>query len=344
MQGQDGERLVTLDGLRGIAAIAVMLYHIGNFYHFPSPFARGYLFVDFFFLLSGFVLARSIEPRFARGWTTWAFMKARVVRLWPVIAIGAVAGALPFGLRFGWHDVPVYLALALALLPLLRPWSTIEIFPLNPPQWSLMFELIANLVHGLVLRRLKGGPLLALALVFAAYLLLCNFIQGSNSRGPDAATWIFGLPRVGFAYTFGVWMGRLHAGGKCRLPAPRPVAILLPLAAMTIASLFQQRTWLVDSLVVLVAFPASLWIAACTPARGWAPWLAQVGALSFPLYAVHLPIIICFAGVSHSMISAAGAVTASFIAAHLVSRSIERRQTRRAVRSIPGNSVAASPR
>lgn len=92
MQGDHGRRLVTLDGLRGMAAIAVMLYHIGNVYQFGGPFRAGYLFVDFFFLLSGFVLALSVEPRFARGWTTAAFMRARIVRLWPVIAIGALAG------------------------------------------------------------------------------------------------------------------------------------------------------------------------------------------------------------------------------------------------------------
>ena len=330
MQGEKGRRLVVLDGLRGIAAICVMLYHLGNFFGFGGPFMAGYLFVDFFFLLSGFVLALSIEPRFAHGWSTAGFMRARVVRLWPVIAVGALAGAMSYGIRGGWEDVPVYTALALLMLPLAMPGAAArEIFPLNPPQWSLLFEVLANLMHGLVLRRLRDGALLAVALAFAVPLVWFSMRHGNNSLGPDTKDWYLGLPRVGFAYTLGVWMGRRHAREPRKARVKLPVALMLPLLAMVVASVLRTNSWIIDSVVVLVAFPGAIWLASATPPGRAAPLLELLGSLSFPIYAVHLPIVTVFAFVSNSLLSAVAAVLASLIASWLLAVLLERRHLRK---------------
>lgn len=324
-----GGRLVVLDGLRGIAAIVVMLYHVGNFHGLGGAFARGYLFVDFFFLLSGFVLARSIEPRFARGLTAARFLNDRIARLWPLIALGAVAGAVSFGWRQGWGEVPLYLAGSLFLVPLLWSARVVEIYPLNPPQWSLLFELMANLVHGVLLRRLRGAAVLVLAAGFGVLLVWSNWTQGSNSRGPDIATWYFGLPRVGFSYVLGVWMGRVFETGRHRWPTAVPLAIVLPLGAMAAAEMVEGPVWLIDSVVVILAFPLTLWFGACATASRAEGILRALGALSFPLYAVHLPIVQVLAGLGRGTTVALASVAASLIAAAIVDFGIERRRTRR---------------
>ncbi len=151
--GQAGQRLPLLDGMRGLAALSVLLYHGHNLFHDDKWFAQGYLFVDFFFLLSGFVLTLSTEPKFASGLTARQFMQTRLHRLWPTIAIGAALGAMVHTTLGGLDALPL---LALELLMIPAPWSSEhEIFPLNGPQWSLLWELVANLAHGLLLRRLS---------------------------------------------------------------------------------------------------------------------------------------------------------------------------------------------
>lgn len=329
MNGNNDRRLAAFDGLRGIAAIAVMLYHVGNFYDVAGPFMRGYLLVDLFFLLSGFVLALSAEPRFAGGWTTTSFVRARIKRLWPMIVVGALLGALSFGWRNGWDDVPVYFVLGLSLLPLIAPFGRGQLYPLNPPQWSLLFEVAANLLHGLVLRRLGDRALLAFVAISGAALIWAAYTMGSNTCGPYAATWYLGLPRVAFAYALGVWMGRRHSAGASGFPVRYSVVLLLPLLAMVTASATQNAVWLVDSLIVVVAFPLIVWLAASAivPA-GAERWLDRLGIISFPLYTIHVPIVALLAAISPSAISLAASIVASLTGSWLLAAALERRRVR----------------
>jgi peptidoglycan/LPS O-acetylase OafA/YrhL len=243
--------------------------------------------------------------------------------------VGALAGALSYGIRGGWADVPLYTALALLMVPLAVPGRAREIFPLNPPQWSLLFEVLANLMHGLLLRRLRDGALLALALAFALPLVWFSMGHGNNSLGPDTRDWYLGLPRVGFAYSLGVWMGRRHARGPRRALVNLPVALMLPLLAMVVASVLRTNSWIVDSVVVLLAFPAAIWLASATPPGRAARGLELLGSLSFPIYAVHLPIVTAFAFHSTSLPSAVAAVLASLLASWLLATGLERRLARR---------------
>lgn len=158
-----------LDGLRGVAAIMVVFYHIFEAFA-TSPIDQivnhGYLAVDFFFLLSGFVIAYAYDDRWERM-SVKDFFRRRLIRLHPMLVMGAVIGGLMFytqGCEF-WQVGTVSLgSLLVAVLmntllipatPRIEVRGIGEMYPLNGPTWSLFFEYIANILYALVLRRLS---------------------------------------------------------------------------------------------------------------------------------------------------------------------------------------------
>ena len=171
-----------------------MFYHAPELFGDTRLFTRTYLFVDLFFLLSGFVLTLSAEPKMARGLGTSGFMKARIVRLWPMMALGCLAAAAVFATQATAGEVFALLVLGMLMIPHLG--SNIAIFPLNAPQWSLVWELVANLFHGLVLRHLKDRELLLLSGISGIALLWAIFHTGWNGSGPNAGFWWLAAPRV----------------------------------------------------------------------------------------------------------------------------------------------------
>ena len=319
MTARSPQRLLLLDGLRGIAAISVMGYHFGHVFHVKNLFARGYLFVDFFFILSGFVLTLALEPRLAKGWPPSAFIRARIIRLWPMAALGAVAGAMVmFATRgSGTVEIALTLLMALAMIPL-TGIRDLEAFPLNGPQWSLLFELIANLVHAMLLQRLATKVLLGIAVISGTTEALVIFTYGSNRVGPDSLDWYAGLPRVAFAYTLGICFGRLWQSRRPRIEShwlvPFALISLLPIALCFTNGWLSRASG--DALSVLVAMPALFWLAACgsVPSR-LERVFSGLGILSFPLYAVHLPILKLFGHFDQSPITGVAALATSLMLA-----------------------------
>ena len=170
MVSSDGaakERFVVLDGMRGVAALAVIIDHVA------SPLMQTlipgrYLAVDFFFVLSGFVLAHVYLTRLAEGrMSPGAFLRVRAIRFAPLylaaFALGA-ALALLYALR-GWHEhtlphVATSALFGVFMLPTPPPlsiWPDAP-FPLNGPTWSLFFELAVNAVFALVALRWLTPP------------------------------------------------------------------------------------------------------------------------------------------------------------------------------------------
>ena len=150
-----------LDGLRGVAALMVMWYHIFEGFA-TSPidqnFNHGYLAVDFFFMLSGFVVSYAYDDRWKSSLTLKGFLKRRLIRLQPMVVMGVFLGAITFIIQGQkqWDGTPVtlsmlFLALLLNLflipaIPGSRPEvrGNGEMYPLNGPNWSLFFEYIGN--------------------------------------------------------------------------------------------------------------------------------------------------------------------------------------------------------
>lgn len=270
-------RLLGLDALRGIAAIVVTLLH-ALAVSGTSAFEwidHGYLMVDFFFLLSGFVLARTYEERMP---SAGRFLAMRWRRLWLPIALGLVLGA-------GWSlaaGEPIAAVLPMAVRELLfipTGWN----WPHNLPMWSILFELFANVLHAALLWRL---PMKLLACIAAS----CAIVL---SRYPDLDLGLGemfwgGFPRVLMSYCLGIILWRC----RDRLPRVGFAYAVMALLTAVVAASRSAAPWWADMGFVLIVSPIVL-IGGLSGAPRYGVWL---GALSFPLYAVHWPVLIAAFG------------------------------------------------
>lgn len=302
-----------LDGLRGVAALIVICYHIGE--AFATSFLdqvvnHGYLAVDFFFMLSGFVIGYAYDDR-RTTMGVWAFTKRRLIRLHPMVVVGALLGALMFyaqGCEY-WKvsEVSIVLLVFAMLLNmfLVPAWGGVEvrgfgeIFPLNGPTWSLFFEYIANLLYVLAIRKLSTRWLAML--VFATGGALFGYAI-TNEYGYLGAGWTFdnygfwgGLLRVMFAFPAGLLLSRVFRKWQVRGAFWWcALAIVAVTAAPRIGG--ADHIWangIYEALCVLLVFP----LVVCLGASGQTTDALStrvcnfLGDISYPLYIVHYPFI-----------------------------------------------------
>ena len=286
-------RLAGLDGLRAVAALCVVVMHVGAIWpNAPRIIGAAYLSVDFFFLLSGFVMARTYEARLRDGRISAGhFLAARYRRLWPTMAWGAA-----FALPFLWRDFPdlrTFFGAAIPNLLLLPTFVTPVLFALNTPAWSVFFELVANLAHGLVLHRLRTAALAVSAALSLVAVAACARHWGDLDLGSQVDTVAGGFARVAFSYALGIVLWRWH-GNRAPMRVPPALAFaampVLFIAASTVP--FEGAKF--DIAFVAVGAPLILWGGLnLRLGTGWWPWLCRAaGAMSFPLYAVHYPVLL----------------------------------------------------
>lgn len=303
-----------LDGLRGVAAVIVVAFHICEA-HAVSPLTQlinhGYLAVDFFFVLSGFVIGYAYDDRWGKM-SSWDFFKRRLIRLHPMVIMGTIIGAI--GFYFGAsqmfpliHDTPVWKMLLVMLVgftmvPLLpsmdiRGWQ--EMHPLNGPAWSLFFEYVANILYAFVVRRFSKVLLAILVLISGGVLLhfALTTPQGNFAGGwsVDGTQLRIGFTRLMYPFFSGLLlfrMGKLirvkHAFWLCSIL----MAIILALPRFGGA----ERPWLnglYEALCILFLFPLIVSMGAGGSLHGRysrriCEWLGQ---LSYPLYITHYTFI-----------------------------------------------------
>lgn len=316
----------TLDGLRGVAAGAVVWYHITQHFRMSTPY-RGYLAVDFFFVLSGIVLANAYQARLLGGMSFFSFIKLRLIRLYPMVVLGLVFGLVSrFAVLFttqGVHHVHASISLLMAfifglfLLPCPSAYGLQpnEIFPLDFPLWSLMFEILINIVYGIVARNpvLLRGVTFVAVLFGALTLFPCALAQGGLSGGHSFPTLITGFARVSFSFFAGV--GLSHILTKERLVVLPSVPFPL-LAGLLLLTLFAGSRFgpLYDVGVVLICFPALVALGAkdCI-GPNWRRFALWAGAVSYPLYVLHTVTIHLGHVRSHSSIALTAEFTLAFL-------------------------------
>ena len=316
-----------LDGLRGVAALLVVIYHIFEGFAFAettngegsgliSTLNHGHIAVDFFFILSGFVISYAYDDRWQKM-TLGGFFKRRLIRLHPMLVMGAVIGTITFliGGREQWDGTVTPIggvALALLLTALMIPAlpgsmhevrGNGEMFPLNGPQWSLFFEYIGNIIYALIIRRLSTR-LLAMLVALLAALHTWIFVwdlSGYDSVGIgwtiDTINFWGGLVRMLFPFTVGMLLARTFKPRKIKYAFWICSAILL--ATFAVPYIASECTLSMNSLyeVVCIAFvfPIIVWLGVCGTAEGSTGRISGLlGDLSYPLYIVHYPVMYLF--------------------------------------------------
>lgn len=316
-----------LDGLRGVAALLVVIYHIFEGFAFAettngegsgliSTLNHGHIAVDFFFILSGFVISYAYDDRWQKM-TLGGFFKRRLIRLHPMLVMGAVIGTITFliGGREQWDGTVTSIggvALALLLTALMIPAlpgsmhevrGNGEMFPLNGPQWSLFFEYIGNIIYALIIRHLSTRLLTVLVALLAAlhtWIFVWD-LSGYDSVGIgwtiDTINFWGGLVRMLFPFTVGMLLARTFKPRKINGAFWICSAILL--ATFAVPYIASEGTISLNSLyeVVCIAliFPAIVWMGACGKSSGLTDKInSLLGELSYPLYIVHYPVMYLF--------------------------------------------------
>jgi peptidoglycan/LPS O-acetylase OafA/YrhL len=308
-----------LDGLRGVASVMVIIFHLFEAHatsHLDQVINHGYLAVDFFFVLSGFVVGYAYDDRWSR--MTWKdFFKIRLIRLQPMVVMGMLIGALCFYFQDStlWptiHEVPVWKMLLLmligcTLIPVppsmdIRGWQ--EMHPLNGPAWSLFFEYVSNILYGLVVRRFSKTALWILVLLAGIALVQ---LAVTSPAGDVIGGWALdptqlriGFTRVMYPFFAGLLLARTakltyvqHAFGWCS------ILLVIVFAVPRIGG--SAHLWmngLYDSLTVIIVFPLVVFLGASGRIAGkvTSRICKFLGDISYPLYITHYPFIYIYTG------------------------------------------------
>jgi peptidoglycan/LPS O-acetylase OafA/YrhL len=288
----------TLDALRGIAAIGVVVFHMkATFTPIAAP--GGYLAVDLFFMMSGVVLSHAYEARFRAGMGTLDFMRARLIRLYPLYLLGTLLGiavtvASLHGRNIENWDSPRLLQaalLALLFLPNLSTRPVNQLFPLNIPCWSLFLEVLVNLLFVVSWPLLTSRRLVAVSLLTGGGVALAIVHHGSIDQGAIASSFAVGMARTVFGFSVGVLIARhvWHADrGESNLKFLAIVALVgIAIAGRPDGEL--RAIW--DALCVLVIFPLLVYLGTrIDPGPRLRSIASFLGLTSYAIYVLHSPL------------------------------------------------------
>ena len=283
--GRSG-RLPGLEALRFVAAMCVLLLHTRAVFGGTPVFGRGYLGVDFFLMLDGFLMARVQEPRLADGMNVRQFLTTRYKRLWPMMALGALIGLPLQYLRS--HSVTEFAEVSALNLALLPAWWQFFAFPLNIPAWTIFAQLVCEASHVTLLRHLRGRWLWLVCALMLPLMAGLAHHYGSLDLGAKPATLLPGLVRCLFAYLLGMGLARWW-GDTPPLPVPPLLGfVAMPLAVAGMWFFGLSSRW-ADLAFVLLICP--LMLAGSLFLRRFDRTAGLAGKIGFPLFAWQMPIL-----------------------------------------------------
>ncbi len=303
-----------LDGLRGVAAVMVVWLHIFEA-HSTSPLDQiinhGYLAVDFFFVLSGYVIGYAYDDRWHKLSIT-DFFKRRLVRLHPMVIMGMIVGAIGFYFQGGatWaliNSIPLWKMLLVMLIgftmfPLppsmdIRGWY--ESYPLNGPAWTLFYEYIANILYAVVIRKFSKT-----ALAILVFIAGCALIHLAATRGKGDLIGGWSLEpeqlRVGFTRLMYPFFAGLLLSRVAKLSYIKNAFLWCSLLIIIVLSIPRiggtVHLWmngLYEALIIIFIFPLVVYLGASGDVKGkYANRVCKfLGDISYPIYITHYPLI-----------------------------------------------------
>jgi peptidoglycan/LPS O-acetylase OafA/YrhL len=313
-----------LDGLRGVAALLVLWYHVHEGFSFASGspiiegINHGYLAVDFFFMLSGFVISYAYDDRLGKSLSLGGFFKRRLIRLHPMVVLGAIWGTVCFlmqgsvqwdGTHVATSAVMIALLCAMFFIPA-APQSCYEVrgngesFPLNGPAWSLFFEYIGNILYALFIRRLSNKYLSVFVVLLGVMWGVYAIFDGSG-YGNIGVGWSLidngffaGLLRMLFPFTLGMLVRRNFKPIAVRGAFAMCSAILLLI--FLVPNITSQGAislnGVYEFVCISVIFPGIVTLGASAKVAGKSVsrLCNYLGNISFPLYITHYPVMYLF--------------------------------------------------
>ena len=312
-----------LDGLRGVAALMVIWYHVFEGYAFAGgttidTFNHGYLAVDFFFILSGFVIGYAYDDRWGKNFTMKDFIKRRLIRLHPMVIMGAVVGAITFYIQGSVQWDGTHIGISMVMLSLLCTIFFIpampgvgyevrgngEMFPLNGPCWSLFFEYIGNILYALFIRRLSNKALtIVVVLLGVALASFAIFnVSGYGNIGVgwtlDGVNFIGGLLRMLFPFSMGMLLSRNFKPMKLRGAFWICTLVMIALFAVPYLEGTESicTNGIYEAFCIIIAFPILLWIGASgtTTDKKSTQICKFLGDISYQIYVIHYPFMYLF--------------------------------------------------
>lgn len=288
-------RYLLLDAMRGVAALAVVWGHILASWNRPQIAGALYgLAVDFFFILSGFVVAHAYGERMKRDMSPLEFCTVRAIRLYPLLVVGAVLGVIAMFITYGGEPgyTPANILGSGLLAALGLPSYLIAVnalaFPINGPAWSLFFELAVNFVYGFIARFLTINRLAVITLLAAGAVAWFGVRNGDIGWGWQKFGMQEGVARVAYGFFAGVLLYQVRPKFTSK-----PWLGYLLLAALAV-SLFEPvlvDVWWQLALAFLF-LPALVWFgSSVSEDRFIGRAGAFLGAMSYPIYILHWPFV-----------------------------------------------------
>jgi len=315
-------RYEILDGLRGVAAMIVVAFHLFETYSSgvkEQILNHGYLAVDFFFVLSGFVIGYAYDDRWGKM-GTWGFFKRRLIRLHPMLIMGTLIGGLLyyFGdapmfsliMQTPWWQMLLIAVMGCLMLPTppsmdIRGWS--EINSLNGASWSLMWEYVANILYAVVIRRLPKVVLIVFVVLSGLLTIDLTFdidVFGLLAPRQYAAGTVIGgfglssdqiyigVTRLLYPFFAGLLLFRIGKrvtvkGGFWWCSAIITLILVMPYLGVAWADSLWQ------SVSILLMFPMIVAMGAGSKItdKRTAKVCDFLGKISYPLYITHYPLI-----------------------------------------------------
>lgn len=295
-------RYVFLDGLRMAAALVVVILHTSQMLPLHLALPHAALAVDFFFCLSGFVIASAYEHRLVQGLNVSAFLRMRMIRLYPMFLAAMLGGGALLILRSWITEImPVTKAIILAISGIIfipaGLFYNMQIFPSDNPAWSIFFELIANTIYASFSVRISSKRLL----VFLAVNCIGLIWAASENRGilrlgfNDFFSYASGVFRVNLSFFIGVLVYRYRTSFQ-KFSHHRMMSLIL-FFMLSLILLFPINSYSMgfNAFAITCIFPSIVGIGSgCMPTERYRSISLTAGALSYPLYLIHLPLLTVF--------------------------------------------------